>query len=836
MPGRNCHRRGSSQQGTGPRHAALTPVPVPLLFVLGVVIGVVTPIRGISALATLVAAASISFVLPVQARRVSLALAIAAAAMALGASARDAALDSPLVSALGPLLDDRLAPPVSLEGRVADDATGSGDAVLGSGDVVIVSIDVTRARVADQWRPVSGRATISIGGRSAAGSAASWTRGRRLVAPVLVRRPQIWLNFGGPTEAWQRLRRASDITGTVKSAALVEIRPGSRLSETGAAVRRFVRREIARTVGAISAESAAVVVAILIGDRTSLDPATVRQLQRAGTYHVIAISGGNIAIVVVGCLFALRLVFRSRRAVALVTMAVVLAYGGVVGDQASVERAVAAAAVVLALQAAGWSAPAWRVFLAAAMAVVAIDPLTVIDAGAWLSFGATLGILLLAKPIALRLRRSKNPRGRVVESATMLFAATIAAELALLPISAAVFSQASVAGLLLNFIAIPAMAIVQVAGLATVALAWCAPAVANVAAHAAHIGVVAILRSADVLEFVPWLTWQTPPVSVAWTLAYYAAGMLAYLTTSPRRRMVCTAAAAMVLAVIVLSPILVPGGRPQPGWLRVTFLDVGQGDAILVQFPTGQSLLVDTGGSATGFDIGSRVVRPALWARGVRRLDWLAVTHGDIDHAGGASSIVNAFAPREVWEGVPVERNALLQRLRVATQSQAGAWVRFAAGQSLEIGSVGLDVLNPPLPDWDRPATRNDDSIVMRLSFGDVSVMLTGDVGAAVEQTLPLATKPRLRLLKAPHHGSRTSSSNTLVHDWLPQAVIVSVGRGNTFGHPAPDVLARYAQYAVEVFRTDRDGAVSLETDGREVNVETVSGRRWRLTAVDVLK
>lgn len=807
-------------------------MPLPLVFVLGVVMGVVTPIRGISALATLVAAASVSPVVPAHARRLAVAVAFAAAAVAFGVSARDSALRSPLVSALGPLLDDRFAPPVWLEGRVADDATVSGDAVLGSGDVVIVSIDVTRARVADRWRPVSGRATISIGGRSAAESAASWTRGRRLVAPVLVRRPQIWLNFGGPTEAWQRLRRASDITGTVKSAALVEIRPGTRLSETGAAVRRFVRREITRTVGAISAESAAVVVAILIGDRTSLDPATVRQLQRAGTYHVIAISGGNIAIVVVGCLFALRLVFRSRRVVALVTMAVVLAYGGVVGDQSSVERAVAAAAVVLALQAAGWSAPAWRVFFAAAMAVVAIDPLTVIDAGAWLSFGATLGILLLAKPIAMLLRRSNEPRGRVVEGATMLFAATIAAELALLPISAAVFSQASVAGLLLNFIAIPAMAIVQLAGLAAVALAWCAPAAANVAAHAAHAGVVAILRSADVLEFVPWLAWQTPPVSAAWTLAYYAAGMLAYFTTSPRRRVVCMATASVALAVIVFSPILPSGGGPQPGWLRVTFLDVGQGDAILVQFPTGQSLLVDAGGSATGFDIGSRVVRPALWARGVRRLDWLAVTHGDIDHAGGASSIVSAFAPREVWEGVPVERSALMQQLRIAEHSRGGTWMRLAAGQSIEIGSVGLDVLNPPVPDWERPATRNDDSIVMRLSFGDVSVMLTGDIGAAVEQTLPLATRPRLRLLKAPHHGSRTSSSEGLIRDWLPQAVIVSVGRGNTFGHPTPEVLARYAHRAVEVFRTDRDGAVSLETDGREVHVATVSGRRWRLTSI----
>lgn len=802
-------------------------MPVPLIVVGGVILGVVTPIPWHSAAALLVAAASIAVVARARLRSALLLLALAGGSMWFGASARDAALDATLVTALNPLLDDRFAPPVWLEGRLADDAAISGDAVL-------VPIDVIRVKVANTWRPVQGRAMVSIGGESAAASVESWTRGRFFSAPVMVRRPQTWRNFGGPSERWQRLRRASDISGTVKSAALVEIQRGGWLAEAGATTRRFVRHTIARTVGPISGESAAVIVAILIGDRTSLDAGTVRELQRAGTYHVIAISGGNIAIVVIACVFILRLVIRSRPTVAVLTMAVVLAYGGVVGDQASVERAVAAAAVVLGLQAAGWCAAAWRIFLLAAMAVVVIDPLTVIDAGAWLSFGATLGILLLAGPIAARLRRSRSggATGRVEEAVVTLFAATVAAELALMPISAAVFAQVSVAGLLLNFIAIPAMAVVQLAGTAIVALAWLAPLAASAAAHVAHWGVLAILRSADMLQVAPWLAWQTPAVPVVWTAGYYVFATLAFVSTSRRWRMTFIGLASLALAVIVLSPVLPSRGNPRAGWLRVTFLDVGQGDAILVQFPTGQSLLVDAGGSPTGFDIGTRVVRPALWALGVRRLEWLAVTHGDIDHAGGALSVLNQLDPREVWEGVPVARNGVMEQLRIAAHSHGAAWVRLVSGQSLEVGSVAVEVLNPPVPDWERQATRNDDSITMRLAFGDVSVMLTGDISAAVEKTLPLATRPRLRLLKAAHHGSRTSSSAALAGGWLPQAVFVSVGRGNTFGHPSPDVLTRYGQYGVDVFRTDRDGAISLETDGREVQVTTVAGARWRLTAV----
>lgn len=799
-------------------------MPAPLLFIVGLVLGVVAPVRSLAASAVAIAALSTALVAGPRLRKCLLCAALSAGAAAYGAVARDHSLNSTLVSALDPLLDDRFAPPVWLEGRVVDDAAMAGESAL-------VSIDVTRARVADQWRPVSGRATVSIGGASAAASVRAWTRGRTFIAPVLVRRPQIWRNFGGPSDEWQRLRRQSDVTGNVKSAALVEIRRGNAASEAGAAIRRFVRRQVDRFVGPVSRESAAVVVAILIGDRTSINPDTAKQLQRAGTYHVIAISGGNIAIVMIGCMFALRVVLRSRRIIALVALLVVVGYGALVGDQASVNRAVAAALVVLGLQAAGWCAPAWRIFLLAAMAVVAMDPLTVIDAGAWLSFGATLGILVLARPIASRLTNRDSPPGRVRGALTTLLSATLAAELALVPISAAVFSQVSVAGLLLNFIAIPAMAIVQFSGIAVVALGAVAPAAAFVAAHIAHAAVIAILRSADVLSVLPLLAWQTPPVSLLWTLGYYVAGIAAILTTHCQVRRVSTGIAALSLAVIVFPPIVLAGIGPRAGWMRVTFLDVGQGDSILVQFPTGQSLLVDAGGSATGFDIGTRVVRPALWALGVRRLDWLALTHGDIDHAGGALSIVNELSPREVWEGVPVEKNATMQQTRIATHALGAAWMRLAAGQNFEAGSAIVEVLNPPAPDWERPATRNDDSLVMRLSFGDVSVMLTGDISATVERGLPLATRPRLRILKAPHHGSRTSSSATLVGEWLPQAVVVSVGRGNTFGHPAPDVLARYAQFGVDIFRTDRDGAISLETDGREVQLRTAAGRTWRLNA-----
>nr|MBP8273806.1 ComEC/Rec2 family competence protein [Acidobacteriota bacterium] len=575
-----------------------------------------------------------------------------------------------------------------------------------------------------------------------------------------MKRPQVWRNPGSASESWQRLRRGSDISGSIKSGSLVAVTRGPWWKEAGARVRAHVRHTLGRTVGPSSPESASIVTAILIGDRTGLDDQTVRRLQSAGTYHVIAISGGNIAIVVIACLMLLRFVMRSARMSAAITLGVVLAYGALVGDQASVSRAVTAGALVLGLQVAGWCAPTLQVFALAALGVAVRDPLTVVDVGAWLSFGATLGILLFGRDLH---RRISPSRGWLMGAAAAMFAATLAAELALMPISAAVFSRVSVAGLLLNFIAIPAMAVTQLAGTAIVIVADLWPWLGGVAALVAHAGAAALVRSTGLLDLMPWLSWQTPPVWWGWTLIYYVGLLGPLFRRGPRQaRVSMTVAAAGAWLVIVCAPNS-PARLPPPGYLRVSMLDVGQGQSVAVQFPTGQSLLVDAGGTGTRFDIGARVVEPALWALGMQRLDWLALTHGDGDHVGGAASVMRDMAPREVWEGVPVPRDRRLQSLRERAHSQGTVWRRLLAGSAFEAGSALVEVVHPPPPDWERQFVRNDDSLVLRVTFGQVSLLLTGDVGLPVEENMTFDQSPRLRLVTAPHHGSRTSSSDALV-------------------------------------------------------------------------
>jgi competence protein ComEC len=242
------------------------------------------------------------------------------------------------------------------------------------------------------------------------------------------------------------------------------------------------------------------------------------------------------------------------------------------------------------------------------------------------------------------------------------------------------------------------------------------------------------------------------------------------------------------------------------------------------------TMMVDTGGSPFGsaaFDIGARVVEPALWAAGIRSLATLVLTHGDPDHIGGAGALIDDFRPGMLWQGIPVRRAMALQAvLARAANARVQVWQRHV-GESFALGAARVVVLHPEAPEWERPRVRNDDSVVMEVIFGDVALLLTGDVGSDVERDLiPRLVPAKTRILKVGHHGSRTSTSAALLEAWSPQVALISCGRGNAFGHPAPDVIERLTAAGAAIYRTDRDGEITVTTDGHNVRVTTFAGGR----------
>ncbi|MCC6163806.1 MAG: ComEC/Rec2 family competence protein [Acidobacteria bacterium] len=842
-------------------------------------------VRGVVALIAGCVAGSFVALTPemaVRAAGLALACLIVCARLGWGGHARVAIVGAMagalgLGAALTVLAEDRAWAPRNIDIDALADATSRGDIVVLSGvarrdawlsDTGAPSLDlrVDGIKWDGRWHATDVGVRLTISGDAAVDLRDTWTRGRRVEAPVSsLRRPLPYRNFGMPDAERVLARRGIRVFATVKSASLVDTQPAPWWEERAADARHAIRSAVARHVD--DPIAAATVTAILIGDRSRLPDTLVRDLQHAGVYHVVAISGGNVAIWLALLLWLPHAAGAGTRVGMAWLAAGLLVFAVIVDGGASVARAVSVAALVVAAR---W----WDIRIAGAQALavagamqIAIDPLAIHDPGCVLSFGAAGTLIFIASWPASESHAAFGTRPswarRLGTATAMMVLATCLIELVLLPISARWFSIATAAGLLANLLAVPAMAVVQVTGLGLLAAAVAWPWAAVVLGAISATGVHALLRSADILVVAPWLVREVPAPSIAVLGAYYAALGVALTTAraivGARRHaglrtrlrsgvptLAWACAAGTVTSLACLTWIVTAGVErsapspwtwpvashwqhaswPHEHWLLITMLDVGQGDATVVRFPSGRTWLVDAGGSmGESFDIGARVTTPALWALGHRRIDRVVVTHPHPDHAGGMSTVIRRLAPRELLMGVPVEGDPH-QTALVRAAASRGTRIRWVAtGESLAEGPVSVQVRHPERPDWDRPRVRNDDSVVLWIRLGDVGILLPGDIGAQVESHVAARVTPApISVLRLAHHGSASSTTRESLETLDPALAIVSAGRGNRFGHPAPSVLRRLHEAGTGVLRTDRDGAIQLATNGRVVLVRTATG------------
>jgi competence protein ComEC len=818
--------------------------------IAGIAAGVVLDLPLALGMSLVVSAAWVALVLAVRRQHRPTLLGAAAVLTALcgwmlGVHAVDRALQSPLRTFLeqryaGFALTDgtrRLEEPVTIEGILLADA-----ALTESGAVARIS--VVRVFINGAAENASGGISVGVSGASSAEAIAEWRAGRLVRAPILLRRPARYLNDGLPDQERALARRGISLVGTLKSTALLEvIQPGRFWEEWAAAARDLTRRALARHLADGGPHANAIATAILIGDRAGLSADTERRLQDAGTYHVIAISGGNIAIVSAVMVASLALFGIRGRAAALCVIGCLTAYGIIAAGGVSVARATLMAVVYFGVRLIDQRTPPANAVAISASAMLVANPLAVVDVGFWFTFGATVALLTAAtlSPVALATAPPRGARAYVVglrRAAYLVLVGSVCVEIAITPINAFVFQRVTVAGLVLNFAALPAMSLVQISAMAIVgADAIGADTVATIAAHGATLGARILVDGTHLLDYAPWLTWRVPsPAPIVLTLFYTCIvacllGRRAIGTYAQRGGLAAATVGAMLLGWIVVAPPARTRALGD-GRLHLTMLDVGQGDSLLVVFPNGRTLLVDCGGMGRGtFDIGDRVVGPALRARQLLRLDYVAITHADLDHAGGAPTLVRDFQPREVWWGIPVANHEPTEAVRRAATRVRAGWRTLQRGDSIVIGGVQVRLHHPGVADWERQRIRNNDSLVFELRWQHVSLLLTGDIGHEVESELiPLLELPPLVVLKVAHHGSLSSSTPPFLGRVRPSVALIGAGRGNTYGHPAPLVLGRLHDAGAEVFRTDLDGQVTLTTDGQTVWARSYTGRRYRVS------
>lgn len=609
---------------------------------------------------------------------------------------------------------------------------------------------------------------------------------------VRLKRPRGLVNAHGfDYEAWLTARRIG-ATGTVKA--------GTRLGEgAGPAAWRDRLRAALQATPAHGREGA--IAALVLGDDSGLAEADWRVLQATGTVHLLVISGQHVALLG-GLLYALVLgLFRLGLwprdwpwlpCACALALAGALGYGWLAGFEVPVQRACVMLGSVLLWRWRFRHLGVWLPLLAALTLVLLVEPLASLQAGFWLSFGA---VALLAWCFDGRLAPA---RGWL-----LLPRVQWAMTLGLLPLLVGLGLPVSLSGLLANLLAVPWV------GLGVVPLALLGTLLLPLPGVGAGLLWLAGLQLDWLFQLLGLLAEQAPAWSFAaappWALPLGLSGVLLALLPAglPLR----------LLGALMLLPLLAPPAPAIPeGQAEVRVLDVGQGLAVLVRTARHQ-LLYDAGPAGRGFDSGEKVVLPALRGLGVAGLDVLLLSHADRDHAGGARALLAGLPVERLLSGEPAA-------LRLPLDAES-----CRDGERWQWDGVDFTTWR-----WPQAADGNDASCMLRIEARGERLLLTGDIGVRTEAWLRASGRELdADWLLAPHHGSRSSSSAAFVAAVAPRAVLVSRGWGNGFGHPHPQVLARYRAAGAQVRDTAVEGALRLRLGARgSVAAERAGGPFWR--------
>lgn len=620
----------------------------------------------------------------------------------------------------------------------------------------------------------------------------------------------------------------------------------------------------------LTPDDAGMLNAMLFGDRLGLNRVLRLGFERTGSFHLFVVSGMHVALLA-GILFWIARRLRlSEWLTTLLTIAFTAGYALLTGFGVPVQRALWMVAIFLVARLLSREKSVLNALGAATLGVLVWSPASLFEASFQMTFLAIIAIAGIAVPLLERgpgeyaraTRKLKDkwldvrfpphlaqfrvmlrvwgdalaaPLGRWARSLPALGMRCLfwALELALIGIvvemvmllpMAIYFHRATLFALPANMLSVPLVAVLAPMAVITFCAALLSPwlaaipgALTAVLLHAIlfTIGRVSQMPIADLR--IPGPVWWVALLAVAgWTFCCWAV-----------RRSRLGAWAALASLPLIAAMILWPE-RPllTPQALEITAIDVGQGDSLLVVSPEGRTMLIDAGGpiggpaeaaaAASGFDTGEEVVAPYLWSRRIRRLDVVVLSHAHSDHMGGMAAVLRDLRPRELWVGI--DPNSDAYRALLTEAKQLGIAVRhFHAGEHVSWGGAAISILAPEPGYRNSGAPANNDSLVMQIQYGKASALLEGDAEAASEQAMLADGRMQpVTLLKVGHHGSKTSTTPGFFAAVHPRDAVISVGKGNSFGHPKEEIIDRIAAAHTRLYRTDEFGLTTflLTPDG----------------------
>ncbi|WP_227767563.1 DNA internalization-related competence protein ComEC/Rec2 [Zhaonella formicivorans] len=561
---------------------------------------------------------------------------------------------------------------------------------------------------------------------------------------------------------------------------------------------------------------------IFFGDKGLLTAEQKEMFSALGIMHVFAVSGSNVAVVLL-VLLGLAILFKlAPLARNSMFVAGLLFYAAVTGFTPSVLRSTVMALGVLLAQ---WTLRQWDFYAGlagAALFLLLWNPLMLFDSGFQLSFVVTWGLVYLTPLLEEAL--SFLPPWRTY------LTVSLASQVAALPLTAYYFNIISLAALLMNLLVVPVIGITVILGMAVFLLALLWAPLAAPFIYSAGFLISILVRFLEWAGQYPWVALKTATPSMLLILSSYLC--LVAVVELRKNKDISTRwfKLTLVFAALIFAVYLLP--LPGHGKLEVTFLDVGQGDAVFIQTPGGKKILLDGGGEnfAGTYNAGERVVEPYLTRRGVFTLDAVVNSHPDGDHLDGLFPVLKRVKTNFIITPPAAHFAAGYDEFLNLAEKLGYKHQELNRGDKLKLDGekVVMEVLHPgdrPLPTDKSPD--NNNSLVIRLTYGKVSFLLTGDLEAeGMAELMSQGVNLAATVLKIPHHGSRYGYDEAFYQKVSPRVVVFSVGKNN-FGHPAPEITGYWEQEQVNIYRTDWDGAITFLTDGQSLTVNTM-GREVR--------
>lgn len=691
--------------------------------------------------------------------------------------------------------------------------------------------------------------------------------GERIRCAAHLRRPRNFHNPGAFDYEGYLAERGIAALGwaSVEDLELLPGFAGNRIERWRSRVHRNV---VAKVQELWPAQEAALIDAMIVGEDAFIDRDTRTDFQRSGTYHVLVVSGMNVSILAFVVFWTLRRLRVGDIPATLLTIGMCVGYALITEVGAPVWRATLMCAVYLLTRLLYRERAMVNAIGTAALALLIYDPRQILTPSFQMTFLCVLIVGAIAVPILERTsllysQALKNwdsgsyagqlpPKVAQFRVELQMIAGRVAAfvgeswsrrivctamsclfavwelvflsavmQMGLALPMAYYFHRATTLGLPANLLVVPLTQLLMPAAIGALALGSVWPWLANIpvllTTLALH-GIMGTVRGLGAMHMAD-LRVAVPSVLVM----MLAAAALGFAMWGARRhRAVAGIGLGAILAASLTLAGMAPAPQFRPGMLELTSIDVGEGDSSLLISPQGKTLLIDAGGpiggSASQFDFGEDVVSPYLWSRGISRLHAVAVTHAHSDHIGGISAVLRNFRPKELWVGLEPP-SAMLDNVLATAQSLGIRVVRRWEGEEFDFGGAHTEVFYPARDAAIADKARNNDSMVLRASYGRTSLLLEGDAEKTVERYVTARHQPTATVLKVGHHGSTNATTAELVGSARPGFAVISVGAGNWFGLPRMQTLSRLEAAGARVYRTDLDGATTFYLDGQAVTV-----------------